>query len=70
VEGSDGRVVRHLLDNKVGAAAPILVRPVSIEDSGERKVWKSMTKAKKKQSITHSPRTGFRGLVSKYTISD
>lgn len=29
-------MVRHLLDDEVCAAAPVLVRPVSIEDSAQR----------------------------------
>lgn len=35
VESGDGRMVRHLLDDKVCAAAPILVRPVPVEDSAK-----------------------------------
>ena len=59
----DGRVVGYLLDNKIGTPASVLVRPVTIEESGEiirRCYYTRITTPM--QEVTYSPKTGLRGL--------
>ena len=60
---SDGWVMGHLFDNKIGTPASVLVRPITIEESGEiirRCYYTRITTPM--QEVTYSPKTGLRGL--------
>jgi hypothetical protein len=65
VVGSDGWVMRDLLDDEVCLATTVPIGPVAVEEPGSH-----VTKSFQRGAIaTHSPSTGFRGLKADVSVA-